>query len=49
MITQTEQSIKRHRYELVHDDDGDFVAYQRHLGNGVWQTFSNWMIPRSPC
>lgn len=49
MTRQTQQSMKRHRYELVHDADADFVAYQRNLGNGVWQTLSTWMVPRSPC
>jgi hypothetical protein len=33
------------RYELVHGDDADFIAYQRQLGDGVWQTLSRWMIP----
>ena len=38
----------RYRYELVHGDDADFVAYQR-LRGGVWQTFYTWMVPRSGC
>jgi hypothetical protein len=33
------------RYELVHGDDAEFIAYQRHLGDGIWQTVSGWMIP----
>jgi hypothetical protein len=33
------------RYELVHGDDVEFIAYQRQLGDGVWQTLSSWMIP----
>jgi hypothetical protein len=33
------------RYELVHGDDEEFVAYQRRLGDGAWQTLSRWMIP----
>jgi hypothetical protein len=33
------------RYELVHGDDAEFIAYQRQLGDGVWQTLSRWMIP----
>jgi len=49
MTTQTKQSTKYHRYELVHGDDADFIAYQRNLGDGVWQTFSTWMIPRIVC
>ena len=47
MTKPTEVSKKCHRYELVHGDDADFVAYQRHRGDGVWQTFSTWMIPRT--
>ena len=42
----TEELIRYHRYELVHGDDAEFIAYQRHLGDGAWQTFSTWMIPR---
>jgi hypothetical protein len=49
MTTQTEQSTNCHRYELVHGDDADFIAYQRHLGDGAWQTFSTWMIPYIVC
>lgn len=45
--TRQTQERKQHRYELVHDNDADFIAYQRHLGEGVWQTFSTWMIPRT--
>ena len=33
------------RYELVHGDDAEFIAYQRQLGDGVWKTLSSWMIP----
>ena len=39
------QSIKPYRYELLHGDDADFVAYQRESRDGVWQTISIWMIP----
>jgi len=46
MISQIGQSTRPHRYELVHDDDADFVAYQRLLGDGAWHTFLTWMIPR---
>jgi len=38
----------QYRYELVHAEDADFVAYQRLLG-GARQTFSTWMVPRSGC
>jgi hypothetical protein len=38
-------SIKSHRYELVHGEDADFIAYQRKFGDGGWQTVSTWMIP----
>ncbi|HZR73189.1 hypothetical protein [Bradyrhizobium sp.] len=47
MASRSHQSTQ-YRYELVHGEDADFVAYQRRLG-GVWQTFSTWMIPRSGC
>ena len=46
-MTRQTQERTQHRYELVHDNDADFIAYQRHLGEGVWQTFSTWMIPRT--
>ncbi|SHJ38808.1 hypothetical protein SAMN05444159_0485 [Bradyrhizobium lablabi] len=49
MTKQTEAFTKYHRYQLVHGDDADFISYQRHLGDGVWQTFSTWMIPRTDC
>ena len=37
------------RYELVHSDDAEFIAYQWQLGDGVWQTLSRWMIPGTDC
>jgi hypothetical protein len=39
-------TINSYRYERVHDDDADFIAYQRRLSDGLWQTVSVWMIPR---
>jgi hypothetical protein len=33
------------RYEIVHGDDAEFIAYQRQLDDGIWQTLSRWMIP----
>jgi hypothetical protein len=47
VVKQTKHSIKSHRYELVHGEDADFIAYQRKSGDGRWQTVSAWMIPRS--
>jgi hypothetical protein len=47
MTTQTSGSSRYYRYELVHGDDADFIAYQRNRGDGVWRTFSTWMIPRA--
>jgi hypothetical protein len=47
-MTRKSHEPTQYRYELVHGDDADFVAYQRLLG-GVWQTFSTWMVPRSGC
>jgi hypothetical protein len=47
MTKSPEHSIKVHRYELVHEEDADFVVYQRDRGGGVWQTISAWMIPRT--
>ena len=44
MTRPTEES-RYHRYELVHGDDADFIAYQQTSGVGVWQTVSVWMIP----
>ena len=31
-MKQTNHSIKSHRYELVHGEDADFIAYQRKFG-----------------
>jgi hypothetical protein len=45
-MKQIKHSIKSHRYELVHGEDADFIAYQRTFGDGLWQTLSTWMIPR---
>jgi hypothetical protein len=45
-MKQTNHPIKSHRYELVHGEDADFIAYQRKFGDGLWQTVSAWMIPR---
>jgi len=39
--------IEPYRYELLHNDDADFVAYQRKSNDGTWRTISMWMIPRS--
>jgi hypothetical protein len=47
VLKQTKHSIKSHRYELVHGEDADFIAYQRKFGDGLWQTVSTWMIPRT--
>jgi hypothetical protein len=45
VMKQIKHSIKSHRYELVHGEDADFIAYQRKFGDGPWQTLSTWMIP----
>ena len=47
VMRQIKHSIKSHRYELVHGEDADFIAYQRKFGDGRWQTVSTWMIPRT--
>jgi hypothetical protein len=47
VMKQTKPSIKSHRYKLVHGEDADFIAYQRKFGDGLWQTVSTWMIPRT--
>ena len=49
VMKQTKHSIKSHRYELVHGEDADFIAYQRKFGDGLWQTVSTRMIPRTEC
>jgi hypothetical protein len=46
-MTAPTNGSKYYRYELVHGDDADFIAYQRQRGDGAWQTFSTWMIPRA--
>ena len=38
--------IKSYRYELMHGDDADFMAYQRKSGR-VWRTVSVWMISQT--
>jgi hypothetical protein len=47
LMKQTKHSITSHRYELAHGEDADFIAYQRKFGDGLWQTVSTWMIPRT--
>ena len=47
VMKQIKHSIKSHRYELVHGEDADFIAYRRKFGDGLWQTVSTWMIPRT--
>jgi hypothetical protein len=47
VMRQAKHSIKSHRYELVHGEDADFIAYRRKFGDGLWQTVSTWMIPRT--
>jgi hypothetical protein len=49
VIKETKHSIESHRYELVHGEDADFVAYQRKCGDGIWQTVSTWMLPPTEC
>jgi hypothetical protein len=49
VMKQIKHSINGHRYELVHGEDNDFIAYQRKSGDGLWQTVSTWMIPRTEC
>jgi hypothetical protein len=44
-VMKHRHSIKSHRYQLVHGEDADFIAYQRKLDDGLWQTVSTWMIP----
>lgn len=48
-MKQIKHSIESHRYEFVHGADADFIAYQRKFGDGLWQTVSTWMIPRTEC
>jgi hypothetical protein len=48
-MKQIKHSVESHRYELVHDADADFIAYQRKYGDGLWQTISTWMIPPAEC
>jgi hypothetical protein len=49
VMKHTNHSTESRRYELVHDEDADFIAYQRKFGDGLWQTVSTWMIPRTDC
>jgi hypothetical protein len=49
VMKRIKHSIKSHRFELVHGEDADFVAYQRRFGDGVWQTVSTWMVPHTEC
>lgn len=43
----SKQSGKSHRYQVLHENDADFVIYQQHAGGGRWQTVSTWMIPHA--
>ena len=45
MTAHTERLTQNHRYQFVHGNDADFVAYQLRLGDGTWRTFAEWMIP----
>lgn len=47
MTKRPEHSIKSHRYELMREEDADFIVYQRERAGGAWQTISAWMIPRT--
>jgi hypothetical protein len=47
VMKQAKHSIKSHLYELVHGEDADFIAYRRKFGDGLWQTVSTRMIPRT--
>jgi hypothetical protein len=47
MSTPNTASTRTHRYEFVHGDGADFVAYQRRRDDGLWQTFATWMIPQA--
>jgi hypothetical protein len=40
------KSSKSYRYELVHADYADFIAYQRKSGHGAWRTVTVWMVPQ---
>jgi hypothetical protein len=46
-VMKQTHSVKSHRYQFVHGQDADFIAYQRKFGDGLWQTVSTWMIPRT--
>jgi len=48
-MKQIKHSITSHRYELVHSEDADFIAYERKFGEGHWRTVSTWMIRRTEC
>lgn len=45
MKKQSGESLNHYRVIFARAGDADFVVYQRHLGNGAWQTLSSWMIP----
>jgi len=40
-------TTKSFRYELMHGDDADFIAYQRKSSHGAWRTVAVWMIPQT--
>jgi hypothetical protein len=46
MTKRSTNTAASHRYELVHGEDADFIAYQRHDRAGRWHTISSWMIPQ---
>jgi hypothetical protein len=45
MSKRIDKLSKHYRYQLVHGEDADFVAYQQQRGNGAWRTLSSWMVP----
>ena len=46
-MKQAKHSIKSHGYERAHGEDADFIAYRLKFGDGLRQTVSTWMIPRT--
>ena len=36
---------RSYRYELMHGNDADFIAYQQKSGHCARRTVSVWMIP----
>jgi hypothetical protein len=48
VMRQSKHSIESHRYELVHGEDADFIAYQRPISSPIWRDRADQSAARVP-